>query len=39
MAIRIQKAFINNNKFALRKLVAAFLGMESVNMKNIDATL
>ncbi len=39
MSIRILQCFLNRNNTELKKSIAGFLGMENVNMSQIDATL
>lgn len=39
MSMRILQCFLNRNNNELYRSIAGFLGMENVNMKNIDATL
>lgn len=39
LAIKILLSFLKGNRMMKEKFVAAFIGMESVNMANIDATL
>ena len=39
MSMRILQCFLNRNDNELKKSIAGFLGMENVNMQNIDATL
>jgi hypothetical protein len=39
LSMKILLSFLKQNKPITEKYIAAFLGMESTNMSNIDATL